>query len=479
LPTIDAGVDAPTRLFADLGIPAEFLKVLNGRGITSPLPIQEATIPDALEGRDVSGKAPTGSGKTLAFAIPMAARIKRARPQYPHGLVLAPTRELAAQIATELAPLASTQRLRVHAFYGGVGFGPQLKALRSGVDIAVACPGRLEDLMSSGHIRLAEVEMVVIDEADRMADMGFLPAVQRILDATTPDRQTLLFSATLDGEVDQLVRRYQRKPVRHEVVADIDELARTTHTFQTVAHTDRAGVCAALVADAGATVVFVRTRHGADRLAKQLERSGVRAAAIHGDRSQAQRDRALAAFRSGSVRALVATDVAARGIHVADVDRVIHFDLAADAKDYVHRSGRTARAGASGSVVSLVMPEQQKAAAALRRSLRLDAEVLGATGRPITPPSGSADFEPRRGPERTTPRDGASRHVPRGGSYAGRSRAGSRNGSGGSAGGGAGGTGGGARTSGSSARTSGAGTRTGGSGATTGRRRPAKGGYSR
>ncbi|MGH9300137.1 MAG: DEAD/DEAH box helicase, partial [Acidimicrobiales bacterium] len=264
MPSTDAPSSAPTSTFSELGLSPGLLKVLHGRGITVPLPIQAATIGDALAGRDVSGKAPTGSGKTLAFALPMAAKVERARPNRPRGLVLAPTRELAAQIAAEISTLAATRRLRVHSFYGGVGFGPQLKALRSGVDIAVACPGRLEDLMSSGHVRLSDVEMVVIDEADRMADMGFLPAVQRILDDTAADRQTLLFSATLDGEVDHLVRRYQRDPVRHEVVADFDELARVTHRFQTVAHSERAGLCASLVAGTGSTVIFVRTRHGAD-----------------------------------------------------------------------------------------------------------------------------------------------------------------------------------------------------------------------
>jgi superfamily II DNA/RNA helicase len=360
--------------FDELGVPSEFVSVLAAQGITSPLPIQAASIPDALAGRDVCGMAPTGSGKTLAFAIPMAARIGRGTPRRPRGLILAPTRELAMQIAVELAPIARARGLSVHAFYGGVGFGPQWRALRRGLDIVVACPGRLGDLMRSGEADLSEVEMVVIDEADRMADMGFLPDVRRILDTTPGTRQTLLFSATLDGDVDVLVRRYQSDPVRHEIESDADDLSRMTHEFRVVAAPDRAATAAdAVTAAGGPTMVFVRTRHGADRLAKQLVRAGVPTAAIHGDRSQSQRERALESFRAGKVWALVATDVAARGIHVDGVACVVHFDLPADAKTYVHRSGRTGRVGASGTVVTLVTPEQSKEAAVLRRDLGMDA----------------------------------------------------------------------------------------------------------
>ncbi|MHB1987678.1 MAG: DEAD/DEAH box helicase [Acidimicrobiales bacterium] len=400
-----ASTHAPSRQgFAALGLPSELIALLDSHQITEPLPIQAATIPDALEGRDVCGKAPTGSGKTLAFALPLAATVAKARPSRPRALVLAPTRELAAQIAKELAFLATPRRLRVHAFYGGIGFGGQLKALRDGVDIAVACPGRLEDLMGSGAIRLGDVETVVVDEADRMADMGFLPAVKRVLDATSAERQTLLFSATLDGDVDELIRRYQTNPVRHQVEADRDELARTTHLFQSVEHSDRPQVCAELVAREESTVVFVRTRHGADRLARQLERSGVRAVAIHGDRSQQQRDRALAEFRSGRVRALVATDVAARGIHVDEVSCVIHYDLAPDAKDYVHRSGRTARAGSSGKVVSLVTADQHRAVHVLCRDLGLDAELVGVSPARPARPERPARLDRSGAPKRYRPR---------------------------------------------------------------------------
>ena len=366
---------APTRTFAELGVPRPLVEVLTTRGISAPLPIQAATIADALNGRDVSGKAPTGSGKTLAFALPMAARVGRGAPRRPKGLVLAPTRELAAQIAAELTPLLAVGRLRAHPVYGGVGFVGQRKALHRGVDVVVACPGRLEDLMGSGDIVLSDVEMVVVDEADRMADMGFLPAVRRILDATADGRQTLLFSATLDGDVDVLVRRYQRQPVRHEVADPQDALNQATHRFEDVAHADRVALCTTLVAEERSTIVFVRTKHGADRLARQLSRVGVSASAIHGGRSQSQRERTLAAFRGGRVQVLVATDVAARGIHVDAVACVIHFDLPADAKDYVHRSGRTARAGAGGTVIALVTPDQRPAAAALRRAL--DIEIGG------------------------------------------------------------------------------------------------------
>jgi superfamily II DNA/RNA helicase len=375
-----------------LGLPPEFVRVLERRGITETLPIQALCIPDALAGRDVSGKAPTGSGKTLAFSLPMAALLGKGRPRRPTGLVLAPTRELAAQIAGELTPLAAARGLRVHAFYGGVGYGPQLKALRGGIDIAVACPGRLEDLMAGGHVVLDEVSFVVVDEADRMADMGFLPAVRRVLDTARTDRQTLLFSATLDGDVDVLVRRYQKNPVLHEVDGD-EDVSRMTHRFHYVAHDERVATCASIVANTGTSIVFVRTRHGADRLVRQLGKLGVVAAAIHGDRSQAQRERALRSFSTGSVRALVATDVAARGIHVDDVSCVIHFDLSEDPKDYVHRSGRTARAGAEGVSIALISHEQHGAAEKIRVALDLSPEMVGdvpAPSRQRTAPAAQA-----------------------------------------------------------------------------------------
>ncbi len=399
LSTALAGADLTIASFAELGLPNPLVEVLRRRGITSPLPIQAAAIADVLAGRDVSGKAPTGSGKTLAFALPIAATLNRSKPKRPRGLVLVPTRELASQIAAEMGPLLAAHSLTAYPFYGGVGFGGQRHALRKGVDVAVACPGRLEDLMSTGDINLSDIEVAVVDEADRMADMGFLPAVRRILDATPSSRQTLLFSATLDGDVDVLVRRYQRDPVRHEVAA-AEEVNRASHEFRAVASADRAALCADLVLAPGSSMVFVRTKHGADRVARRLKDAGAAAAAIHGDRTQAQRERTLADFRAGKLQALVATDVAARGIHVDDVARVIHYDLPADIKDYVHRSGRTARAGAGGTVVAFVTPEQRALGASLQTGLRLVDSRPGAIssveGRgPAAPHNGAKDVPAR------------------------------------------------------------------------------------
>ena len=357
-PTSDADT-AGSPTFESLGVPAAVAAGLNARGITSPFPIQAATLPPALAGRDVCGRAPTGSGKTIAFGIPLVLRVGRARPGAPRALVLAPTRELAAQIADELVQLADPDQ-HVATFYGGVGFGKQLRSLREGVDIAVACPGRLEDLISQGHIRLDDVDLVVLDEADRMADMGFLPAVKRLLDACAPKRQTLLFSATLDGDVEVIIRRYLKDPVRHEEAGADPQGDAAEHLFWEVDRLDRVDVTARAAARSGPTVVFCRTKRGADRVAKQLGTRGVPAVAIDGDRSQIQRERALEDFRSGRARAIVATDVAARGIHVDGVTCVVHFDPSEDPKDYVHRSGRTGRAGAAGVVISLVQPDQRR-----------------------------------------------------------------------------------------------------------------------
>ncbi len=359
--------------FPELGASAEITAVLARAGIDVPTPIQAETVPAALAGRDIAGRAPTGSGKTLAFGIPLAQLTPAARSGKPKALVLTPTRELAAQIHRELRPLLATRRASVATFYGGVGFGPQTKALRDGVDVAVACPGRLADLVQRGHVDLSEVELVVIDEADRMADMGFLPEVRRLLDRVRPDRQTLLFSATLDGDVDVLVRRYQRDPHRVDVTPPEEQPDLTSHEFVDVRREDRAATTTRLVAEHGSTLVFCRTRRGADRLAKRLSSSGAKAASIHGGRSQGQRDRALASFAGGRVDALVATDVAARGIHVDDVACVVHYDLPGEVKDYVHRSGRTGRAGASGRVVTLVTETDGAAARRLRQGLGIDA----------------------------------------------------------------------------------------------------------
>jgi superfamily II DNA/RNA helicase len=403
--------------FADLGVPAAVISRLAEAGITSPFPIQSAVLPAALTGQDVCGRAPTGSGKTLAFGIPTVLRVDRAKPGRPRALILVPTRELAAQIERDLTPLAAAHKRRVVALYGGVGFDRQLRSLRRGVDIVVACPGRLTDLIDRGQVSLGDVDVVVIDEADRMADMGFLPVVRRLLDATPATRQTLLFSATLDGEVDVLVARYQRDPLRVDVTppesagADPRE-----HLFWRVARGQRAALTARIVAGGSSTVVFCRTKRGADRLARQLTQSGLSVAAIHGDRSQAQREKALAAFSARKVQALVATDVAARGIHVDAVGCVVHFDPADDDKAYLHRSGRTGRAGAGGTVVSLVEDHHVGPVKLLQRRLGFpagatDPDLRGFGGgvfvpaRPEKPEAPVAKRHPRKttsGPPRRT-----------------------------------------------------------------------------
>jgi superfamily II DNA/RNA helicase len=356
--------------FTQLGVPDQICDALERGGITEPFEIQAATIADAMAGRDVCGRAPTGSGKTLAFGIPLVAMAERAEPKRPRALVLAPTRELAEQIAQELRTFAGN--VRIGAVYGGVGYGPQLKALRQGVEILVACPGRLEDLIEQGSLTLSSVEHVVLDEADRMADMGFIPAVRRLLDQTAAQRQTVLFSATLDGDVAKLTRDYQRDPVHHEVGEETPDITAANHVFWKVPRAERASVTAEAVNAVWPAIIFCRTRHGSDRLAKQLGRAGIEAAAIHGGRSQSQRTRALSAFSKGRVHALVATDVAARGIHVDGVASVVHYDPPEDHKAYVHRSGRTARAGQGGIVLSLVQPEQVRDLKKLQRRVELE-----------------------------------------------------------------------------------------------------------
>lgn len=362
--------------FLDLGVPGDLVESLAAEGIVEPFPIQESTLTDSLDGKDVCGKAPTGSGKTLAFSIPMAAALSRSRPRLPRGLVLVPTRELAAQVEKVIAPLAKVRGLRVTCVYGGVGIEPQMKIIRRGVDIVVACPGRLKDLIDRGALGLGDVEFVVVDEADRMADMGFLPDVRNLLNQTARKRQTLLFSATLDGEVDVLIKNYQSDPVHHSVVTDEDEQDNRLHLFWTSPRAERVSLTAKILKRCGSTVVFTRTKHGAERLSRQLQSFGVSSAAIHGGRTQAQRDKALSAFGKGRVQVLVATDVAARGIHVHGVHCVINFDVPEDHKTYVHRSGRTARAGATGIVVTLVDPAQVSDVVGMQRKLEMAAGVI-------------------------------------------------------------------------------------------------------
>ena len=361
--------------FASLGVRSDVVTRLTERGIIEPFPIQAATIADGLAGRDVCGRAPTGSGKTIAFGIPLVCGVEgKAVPRQPRGLVLVPTRELANQVASELQLLAGP-RGRIATVFGGVGYGDQLRALRRGVDILVACPGRLKDLVDRNEVRLDDVSFVVIDEADRMADMGFLPEVRRLLDMVRDDRQTLLFSATLDGDINSLIQRYQNNPVRHEVAND-EDAPQNTHLFWKTERHDRVTLTASIVAAHWPTVIFCRTKHGTERLAEQLEKAGVTAAAIHGDKRQSQRERALAAFMRGKVQCLVATDVAARGIHVDAVNAVVHYDPVADDKDYIHRSGRTGRAGAAGLVISILMPDQVKSSLHMQRRLGFEPEVV-------------------------------------------------------------------------------------------------------
>jgi len=359
--------------FAQLGVPPFICDALARRDITEPFEIQAATIADGLAGRDVCGRAPTGSGKTLAFGVPLVANVAAlgaSEPRRPVGLVLAPTRELAEQITSELRSFSG--KVRVDAVYGGVGYGGQLTALKRGIDILVACPGRLEDLIQRRDVDLRNVRFVVLDEADRMADMGFMPSVRRLLDQTPRGRQTVLFSATLDGDIAKLTAEYQSDPVRHEVGEETPDIKSAVHKFWTVERLDRNPVVAEVVKAAWPAIIFCRTRHGADRLAKQLGKLDLKAAPIHGGRSQSQRNRALDDFTKGRVHALVATDVAARGIHVDGVASVIHYDPPEDHKAYVHRSGRTARAGAEGIVVSIVQPGQKNELKKMQRQIGLD-----------------------------------------------------------------------------------------------------------
>jgi superfamily II DNA/RNA helicase len=362
---------APRGSFAELGVPTTLTAVLAARGVTTPRPIQARTLPDALAGRDVLGRAETGSGKTLAFGLPLLIRTATARgkrtARQPRGLVLVPTRELAGQVHDELLPLAAVLDLRLLAVYGGVPIHPQSQQLRRGIDVVVATPGRLLDLLGQGTCSLDAVAIAVLDEADHMADMGFLPAVTSLLDRVPAGGQRLLFSATLDTQVDTLVRRYLTDPARHTVAPTAAAATRMDHQIRTVKATDKIAVAAELAGRHGRTLVFVRTKHRAARLARQLDRAGIRAGALHGNLTQPARTRALAAFAAGTVPVLVATDIAARGIHVDGIDQVVHFDPPAEPKAYLHRSGRTARAGAAGTVITLVLPEQATEVATLHR----------------------------------------------------------------------------------------------------------------
>lgn len=372
--------------FADLGLPAPVVSVLTDRGITTPFPIQTASLPDSLAGRDVLGRGRTGSGKTLAFALPVVTRLATSSARAaaagqprrvagrPRALVLAPTRELANQIDETVAPLAQALGLKTTTIFGGVAQSRQVTALNAGVDIVIACPGRLEDLLGQRHLTLDDVEITVLDEADHMADLGFLPGVKRILDKTRARTQRLLFSATLDNGVDVLVKRYLHQPVTHSVDEAAAPPPQMTHHILAVADKEaKKNVVHQLAQGTGRRVLFTRTKHQAKKLAKQLTAAGVPAVDLHGNLGQGARERNLAAFSSGAVKVLVATDIAARGIHVDDVELVVHVDPPAEHKAYLHRSGRTARAGSGGDVVTIMLPEERGDVRDLTRKAKITA----------------------------------------------------------------------------------------------------------
>ena len=404
-PSQDVSTTSTTALptsggFAELGVPKALVSALHAAGITQPFPIQAATIPDALAGRDVLGRGQTGSGKTLGFGLPMITTLSgsNAPSGCARALVLVPTRELALQVADVLAPLARIQGLSLTLVAGGMPYGPQLKAFERGVDIVVATPGRLIDLMDQGAADLTRVEVVVLDEADHMADLGFMPAVTQILDTVPAGGQRLLFSATLDGAVNRLVKRYLSDPVTHEVDSAQASVGSMEHHVLLVRPSDKATMTAEIAGRDGRTVIFVRTQLGANRVAEQLREAGVLAGALHGGLTQGARARMLGAFKDGRLPVLVATDVAARGIHVDEIGLVLQVDPPAGPKDYLHRAGRTARAGETGVVVTLALPHQRREVERLTRqagvqTVPLNAEpgdtlVVAATGSRV--PSGPA-----------------------------------------------------------------------------------------
>ncbi len=404
----EIGENGPS--FAELGLPPKLLAALAEAGIDSPFPIQAATLPDALAGRDVLGRAQTGSGKTLAFGLALLARLDggHARPGRPRALILVPTRELALQVSDALTPMARALGLWCRTAVGGMSFPRQAEALRRGVDLLIATPGRLSDHVRQGTCTLTDVQFSAIDEADQMADMGFLPQVREILDLTDRDGQVLLFSATLDGDVDQLVRRYLTNPVTHSVDVSTASVSTMEHHVLLVSKREKTDVITEVAARDGRTIMFVRTKHHVDRLAEKLREVGVRAGALHGGKTQGARNRVLSQFRDGVTPVLVATDVAARGIHVDGVSLVVHVDPPADSKDYLHRAGRTARAGESGTVVTMVTHEQRRSVARLTdkagikpESTRVapgNADLVRITGARV--PTGEPWIEPPARPSR-------------------------------------------------------------------------------
>ncbi|MCG6493043.1 DEAD/DEAH box helicase [Kitasatospora sp. A2-31] len=352
----------PAASFAELDLPKGILAALTREGVTEPFPIQAATLPDSIAGRDVLGRGRTGSGKTLAFGLPLLARTagRRADARHPLALVLTPTRELAQQVTEALTPYATAVNLRIATVVGGMSITRQANAVRRGAEVLVATPGRLDDLINRGDVRLSDVAITVLDEADQMADMGFLPQVTKLLEQVAEGGQRMLFSATLDRNVDRLVKRFLTDPVTHSVDPSAGAVTTMDHHLLQLEPADKASATAHIASREGRLIMFVHTKHGADRLAKQLLANGVKAAALHGGKSQPQRNRVLDQFRDGHVTALIATNVAARGIHIDGLDLVVNVDPPIDHKDYLHRGGRTARAGESGTVVTLVLPEQRR-----------------------------------------------------------------------------------------------------------------------
>ncbi|WP_414696489.1 DEAD/DEAH box helicase [Pengzhenrongella sp.] len=472
--------------FSELGVPEALVHSLTASGITTPFPIQTATLPDTLQGRDVLGRGRTGSGKTLAFTIPMVARLAASTakrvPARPRALILAPTRELATQIATVIEPLARTQRLSLTTVFGGVSQGRQVSALNGGIDILVSCPGRLEDLIKQRLVSLANVEITILDEADHMADLGFLPGVKRLMDQTPKQGQRMLFSATLDNGVDQIVKRYLNNPLTHSVDSADSPVAKMTHHVLAVHDAEsKRLVVNELASGTGRRLLFTRTKHQAKKLAKQLTAAGIPAVDLHGNLSQPARERNLAAFASGDVRVLCATDIAARGIHVDDIELVVHVDPPAEHKAYLHRSGRTARAGSDGVVVTVMLPEQAGDVKTLTRQAKINVTpVRVGPGSPVISSlvGEVADIVKPTAPPVSVPQGGGSRggDVAGGGARRGAGR-GRRGREGAGAKGGQGGQGGGAGAGAGQGRSGGSGRSAGAGGrSSSGSNRPAQGG---
>ena len=369
--------------FKDLGVNAALIKALHSAGIEKPFPIQKATLPDAIAGKDILGRGQTGSGKTLAFGLALMTQLagRTAKPMQPLALILSPTRELAMQISDVIAPLSRTVNLNSQVVAGGLSYSKQIQALKRGVPIVVATPGRLIDLIQKKHIKLDDISITVLDEADQMADMGFLPDVKRILDLTKPGGQRMLFSATLDRDVDTLVKKYLKNPMTHSLANEKSTAGNMSHHVLILEQAHKDLITAQIAARKGKSIFFVRTKHGADKLTKKMNEVGVAVGALHGGKTQAQRSRVLEAFKSGKTNALVATDVAARGIHVDDVSLVVHVDAPENHKDYLHRAGRTARAGAVGTVVTLATYKQRKGVHGL--TARAGVKLSESTVRPL------------------------------------------------------------------------------------------------